>query len=85
MEFTLVMKQKSIECHDGRDKGSRLIAQGDGMKFYIVGAWDKKRAGAICNVIANKAIEVVGTARNVKIVHGATQETKVHPAQLKLL
>jgi len=84
MIYTLLIKQKSIICIEGREKGARLLAQGGGMQFYIIGSMGK-RSDQICNVIANKAIEVIGTAKNVHIVHGGAQEVKVHPKQIKLI
>lgn len=84
MIYTLKIEQKKIVCMDGRAKGARLIAHGAGMEFYIVGAVTN-RIDQVMNVIANKAIEVIGTAKNIHAVRGEKAAQVIHPKQLKLL
>lgn len=84
MIYTLEIKQLSVICHEGRMKGARLIAHGSGMEFYVIGSIDK-RVDKVMNVIANKAIEMVGTAKNIHTVRGERAVKAIDPRQLKLL
>lgn len=84
IEFTLFIAPLCIVCESGRAKGSRLIAQGGGLAFYAIGKVTPN-IDQVCNVIANKEIEMNGRSGAVRIIGTNRNEKVVDVRQLKLL
>lgn len=84
MIFTLFVAPFNIVCEEGRAKGARLIAQGGGFEFYAIGKV-QAQIDRVCNVIANKEIEITGHSGKVRMIGMNRNEKVVDIRQLKLL